>query len=303
MNLYSSSRLILVGLLWLCPILAKANETSEKNTPIIGAGAHFTWIFFDEMKHELEALSGRKLELSGKGSVLGIGCNAGVKTALKNKPGYETFGFICCPLKKDELDEGKLKVYPMALEPVHVIVNKKNPVQDLSFKQVQDIFSGKIKNWQQVGGKDQAIVVIARLHCKDRHGDWKHILPTVEHFTGESLLVTGEEDMTVKVNDLENAIGHMGSAWDLKGQGQDRIKYVTVDKVKPTAENLKNKSYPYFRELAVITNDKPSEDLLKIIHYARTSDSFYRVAKKYDLLPNNKSTGVEHHHQGAMHLH
>ena len=191
----------------------------------------------------------------------------------------------------------------MALEPVQVIVNIKNPVQDLSINQVQDIFSGKIKNWKQVGGKDQSIVVVARLHCKDRHGDWKHILPTVEDFSGESLLVTGEEDMTVKVNDLENAIGHMGSTWDLKSQGQNRIKHVTINKLNPTAENLKNKSYPFFRELAVITNDKPSEDLLKIIDYARNSDSFYRVAKKYDLLPNNKSTGGEHHHQGAIHLH
>ena len=75
--------------------------TKDTRTAIItGAGAHFAWVVFDELKPDLERVSGRPIELHGRNSTLGMGCNAGIKTALQNAPGHETFGFVCCPLSQ-----------------------------------------------------------------------------------------------------------------------------------------------------------------------------------------------------------
>jgi len=52
--------------------------------------------YFNGMQNKLESLSSRKLQLYGQGSLLGVDSKSGIKTALKNKTGAETFGFVCC---------------------------------------------------------------------------------------------------------------------------------------------------------------------------------------------------------------
>ena len=85
-----------------CP-MPQASD-SHPTGRITGAGAHFSWIIFNSLKQDLEKVSGRKITLYGKDSMLGQGCNAGIKNAKLNGPGKETFGFVCCPLKKEEVE-------------------------------------------------------------------------------------------------------------------------------------------------------------------------------------------------------
>jgi phosphate transport system substrate-binding protein len=68
-------------------------------------------------------------------------------------------------LSRDVKDEEKstiTKEYVIAKDGVAVIVNTDVTVTDLSIAQIKDIFTGKIKNWKEVGGKDQAITVVSR---------------------------------------------------------------------------------------------------------------------------------------------
>lgn len=285
-NALSRSRhlFLLVLFLLLCPPL-QADETDPEDA-IVGAGAHFSWIIFHKMKDELEAKTNRQLVLYGEGSMLGVGCNAGIKNALKNKPGHETFGFVCCPLADEEVSSKNIIVYPIALEPVLTIVNENNPINNLSADQIRAIFKGDITNWKEVGGFDKPIIVVARLHCKMRPGHWKTILPSHKEFREDRLGVTSASEMVDRINSLPNAIGHIGATWDY--QETDQVKSIAVDGFAPTAENLKNKKYPFFRNLSAVTNQSPSEDILSIIRYARTSPAFFKLAKKYELLPLEK---------------
>ena len=253
---------------------------------ITGAGAHFSWIIFKTLQPDLEKLTGRKIQLFGKDSMLGQGCNAAIKNASLNGPDKETFGFICCPLTKEEIAKEKIIVYPLAMEPIMILVNSSNPVTNLSKQQVRDIFAGKITNWHDVGGNDQPIAVVTRLHCKTRPGHWKTILPDAKLFRKLRFDVESADEMVKRVSDFENAIGHTGSTWEF--ESGNKVKHVTVDGLEPNAENLKNKTYPFYRPLSAITDLHPSEDVKKIIHEVQTGKGFSKVAKQFNLLPLNE---------------
>ena len=260
---------------------ANANK-SEKNA-LMGAGAHFAWIVFDALRDDLEKTTGRKIILFGENSMLGVGCNAGIKAAKQNKPNRETFGFVCCPLTDEEIRKENLVVYPLAYEPILILTNQSNPISDISKEQVRAIFRGDIVNWKEVGGADSPIVVVTRLHCKKRPGHWKTILPDAKQFRQERLNVKSAAAMVQRITDFKSAIGHTGSTWKFKSS--DKIKALTVDGVAPTTKNLRNGRYPFFRQLSAVTNQHPSKDVVTLIQRAQTGKPFRDIAKKYNLLP------------------
>lgn len=259
------------------------DDTNENM--LMGAGAHFAWILFDAIKADLEAKTGRKTILFGKNSMLGVGCNAGIKAAKQGTKSRETFGFVCCPLSKEEIEKDQLIVYPLAKEPILILTHQDNPVDNLSSEQVRAIFRGDLANWSQAGGPDKPIVVVTRLHCKKRPGHWKTILPSHKEFRQKRLNVKSAAAMIERVNDFSGAIGHTGATWEFKPK--DKIKVVTVDGVQPTAKNLANGTYHFYRQLSAITNKQPSADIVKLIKETQNGEAFRRVSKKYELLPLN----------------
>jgi len=258
-----------------------ASAENDSNV-ITGAGAHFSWIVFDGQHKALESHVGRPIKLFGKEQMLGAGCNAGIKMAKSNRPGHEAFGLVCCQLGNKEIKEGDLRVYPVAKEPILILVNRDNPVNNLSLRQVRDVFSGKITNWKQVGGEDRPIVVVLRPHCKDRPGHWKTILPEIDRFRKDRVNVRSAADMVQRVNDFSGAIGHTGAAW--KFEPDNKVKAIAISGIQPTAKNLKNGAYPFYRTLSAVTNSHASKQVVSLIEYARTSTEFREIAKKYELV-------------------
>lgn len=261
------------------------NETDSNEGMLMGAGAHFAWIVFDALKADLEKKTGRKTILFGENSMLGVGCKAGIKAAKQGTKSRETFGFVCCPLSKEEIEKEKLIVYPLAKEPILILTRKGNPVTDLSIEQVRGIFRGDISNWKTVGGTDSPIIVVTRLHCKKRPGHWKTILPSHKKFRQERLNVKSASAMVQRVSDFKGSIGHTGATWEFKPE--DNVKAISIGGTLPTAKNLANGSYPFFRQMSAITNRDPSPDVVKLIKEAQTGPAFRKVAKKYELLPLN----------------
>ena len=264
----------------------RSNALLEQSENIIvGAGAHFSWILFDRLKPELENVAGKKIELFGKNSMRGVGCNAGIDNALKNSPNNPRFGFVCCMLSDDELKQKQLTIYLLVKEFILILVNSSNPVKDLSAAQIRSIFEGNIKNWKEVGGPDKPIIVVTRLHCKDRPGHWKRILPSHEHFTEWRIDVRSAAEMVKKVSELPGAISHIDAVWDFKNS--DKVKSIAVDGYKPTADNLLSGHYPFYRVLSAVTANDTDNNLGKLLSYAQKSDTLRKIAKDYELVPIN----------------
>jgi len=275
--------LIFIGIILISP--GTSAEIEPADGLIFGAGAHFAWVVFDELKDDLERVSGKKVELHGQNSALGMGCKAGIKVAMQNSTDKETFGFVCCPLDNKEVEKKQLLVHPIALEPILIVVNEDNPVRNLSAEQARSIFRGEITNWKDVGGNDESIVVVTRLHCKKRPGHWKTILPNVAEYREQRMNVSSAAEMEKRINAFSNAIGHIGSTWNYAED--TKLTIVTIDGVAPTSENLASGKYPFFRTLSAVTNRTPSSDVMKIIEEVQKGESMRMIAKKYELLPLN----------------
>jgi len=141
-------------------------------------------------------------------------------------------------------------------------------VTKLSKAQIRAIYSGKIKNWKEVGGPDREIFVID----KEAHRGTRNVF--MEYVFGEKTpiargadLVSGSnnEEQT-KVSLSDSAIGMLSIAWinkDVRGVG-----IVEGDKViEPTIKNIKNGSYPISRSLTFVTKGAPRGEVKAFLDY------------------------------------
>ena len=169
-------------------------------------------------------------------------------------------------IKQEETDEAKSNgVEPVehiiARDAIAVIVNRKNPVSELTLQQISDIYSGKINNWQEVGGEDRPIV---RLSRETNSGTHVYFLETVLRlgnskdktlFSMDTLLLPSSEGIVAEVRQNPNAIGYDGLGYVPKD-----LKMIAIAKepgspyVLPAISTVNDKSYPIARDLYMYTN-------------------------------------------------
>ena len=111
-------------------------------------------------------------------SVTGGGSGTGIAALLN---GTVSIANASRAIKPEEMDTAKKNgvdpvEFVVARDAIAVIVNPNNPVNQLTLQQISDIYSGKIKNWSEVGGEDRPIV---RLSRETNSGTHVYFLETV----------------------------------------------------------------------------------------------------------------------------
>jgi phosphate transport system substrate-binding protein len=169
-------------------------------------------------------------------------------------------------IKQEEMDQAQSNgVDPVehiiARDAIAVIVNPNNPVSELTLKQISDIYSGKINNWQEVGGEDRPIV---RLSRETNSGTHVYFLETVLRlgnsedktlFSMDTLLLPSSEGIVAEVRQNPNAIGYDGLGYVPKDLRMIAIaKEAGGSYVLPSISTVNDKSYPIARDLYMYTN-------------------------------------------------
>ena len=143
--------------------------------------------------------------------------------------------------------------FPIALDGVAVIVNRSNPIQELTVQQVAELFSGKIKNWKQLGGADQPVSIFAR---DDQSGTWDTFKSRVLKPSKVSLSDTNVkryEDSGLLVRNVASergGIGFCGLAYvDSSVSGVGVKASANTRGFQPTRLTVKTQDYPLARLL------------------------------------------------------
>ncbi|HEY3397282.1 MAG TPA: phosphate ABC transporter substrate-binding protein [Armatimonadota bacterium] len=156
------------------------------------------------------------------------------------------------------------KEYKVALDGLAVIVNPKNPVSKLTIDQLADIFTGRVKNWKEVGGPDAAIVILSRDVNSGTHVYFKeHVLRKgnakgTEEFAETALPQSSSQGISDEVAQNDKAIGYVGM-----GYLSPKVKSIEVAKtaagpyVGATAAHVLDGTYPISRPLLFYTNGEP----------------------------------------------
>jgi phosphate transport system substrate-binding protein len=153
----------------------------------------------------------------------------------------------------------------IARDAIAVIVNPENPVSELTLQQISDIYSGKYKNWNEVGGEDRPIV---RLSRETNSGTHVYFLETVLRlgnkedktlFSTSTLLLPSSEGIISEVRNNPNAIGYDGLGYVPKDLKMIAIaKKVGEPYVLPSIDTVNDKSYAIARDLYMYTNGAPA---------------------------------------------
>lgn len=158
----------------------------------------------------------------------------------------------------------ELKLTPIGKEAFVFFVNAHNPVENLTVEQLQGIYSGKIKNWKEVGGQDEKIRPFQRnensgsqtafLRFMEGH---EIVQPELEDVIGE---MGGIISQTADYANYRNAIGFSFRFYAQGMVNNDEIRLLKINGVSPELETIRNGTYPLassFYAATLTENDHP----------------------------------------------
>ncbi len=165
-----------------------------------------------------------------------------------------------------EIEKYNLKLFKWAIDGVAVVVNPKNRIRALSKEQLVDIFSGKIKNWKEVGGIDKDINVYTRDKASGtRKVFWKKAL-NKGSLTSKANVVVSNGAMKTAVSNDPYGIGYISV-----GYIDDSVAPVALNGVLPTLENVKAGKYKVARGLYSLTKGEPTGLVKLFINFLYSS--------------------------------
>lgn len=192
------------------------------------------------------------------------GSSAGIQAVSE---GRCDIGLSSRDLKDDEAKtlEGKV----VAIDGIAMIVNPENKADDLSVEQIADIYTGKITNWNEVGGEDAPIVLIGREAASGTRDGFESITGTKDNCRyNQELTSTGDVVQTVSSN--PNAIGYASLA-----AVSDNVKVLSVDGVAPSEKTVQSGDYKIQRDFVFVTKkgEKLSDAAQKFYDFATSKDA------------------------------
>lgn len=171
------------------------------------------------------------------------------------------------------LDQGVVTTL-VGKDAIAAVVNADNPVSGLSAEQLKGIFTGKIKNWSEVGGTDLAIkAFIVKKGSATRKVFRKVILGEADY--AGTKVVTPDAKIVTSVARDKGAIGQISFAFL---SGKKGVKPLDVDGQKATVENA---SYPITRPLNIVTNGAPSGDVAAFLDWALSPEGQKVVKQRF----------------------
>ena len=184
--------------------------------------------------------------------------------------------------EKDGVDASKLVDHQVAVVGMAPVVNKAIGVKNVTKDQLIAIFTGKVKNWQELGGKDQEIVVVNRASGSGTRATFEKW-----GLDGAKTIQAQEQDSsgTVKkiVSSTPGAISYLALSYI-----DDSLEALSLDGVAPTAENIETNDWPIWSYEHMYTKGKPTKEIKKFLDYMVSDEVQEGLVKDLGYLPVTK---------------
>jgi len=212
---------------------------------------------------------GVTIQVTGGGSGVGIAAliNGTTDIAEASRPMKDT--------EKSQLQQKRNLTtveLPVALDGLAVYVHEGNPITELTLAQLKKIYTGAAKNWKDVGGKDERIILYGRENSSGTYAYFKeHVLENADYYPTTQTL-PGTAAVINAVSKDVRGIGYGGIAY-LKG-----VKAIKVKKdektpgVEPTLENVQKNIYPISRFLYWYLAGQPKDQMKKLTDWVMSEE-------------------------------
>ncbi|TSA37456.1 MAG: phosphate ABC transporter substrate-binding protein [Porphyromonadaceae bacterium] len=203
------------------------------------------------------------IQVTGGGSGVGI-------TSLIN--GTTDICNSSRPMKQTELEKLKERYntlgvqIPCAKDGITIFLNEANKVEEVTIKQLSDIYTGKIRNWKEVGGNDAGIRLYGRENSSGTYTYFHDEVVKADYVTSVQSL-PGTAAVVNAVKKDVNGIGYGGAAYAV-GVKQAKVKKDSDSKAfLPTAESIGKGEYPITRFLYMYLRSRPAGEMKKYIDW------------------------------------
>jgi len=185
----------------------------------------------------------------------------------------------------------EFEIIPVVKDALVFLVNADNPVTNLTRQQIQDIYTGKIQNWKEVGGRDESITAFQRpvnsgsqtLFLKlAMEGKTPTDAPTEIRPSDMQGLI----DSVASYDFSGSAIGYSVFYYASEMYARDDVKLISIDGVMPTPETIASEDYPYLTYYYAVLLEDNSQDSneRKLINWMLSPDG-QRTAAEAGYVP------------------
>jgi phosphate transport system substrate-binding protein len=220
------------------------------------------------------------IQVTGGGSGIGI-------TALIN--GTTDICNASRPMKQTEIEKLKARYNTLGVEikcakdGVTLFLNEANKVSELTLQQLSDIYTGKIKNWKEVGGNDAEIRLYGRENSSGTY-TYFHDEVVKADYAANTQSLPGTAAVVNAVKKDINGIGYGGAAYAVG------VKYAKIKKdakspaYVPDAEAIAKDQYPITRYLYMYLRNRPTGEIKKYIDWILSAEG-QRVVTEVGYFP------------------
>ena len=171
---------------------------------------------------------------------------------------------------------------PIGTEAFVFFVHKDNPITNLTTEQIKDIYSGKITNWKDVGGKNEKIAAFQR-----NEGSGSQSM--LKRFMGDTPIADAPTEMVndlmagiiEQVADYKSKTNSIGFSFRYYVEGiikNPDIKMISIDGIAPTSENIRNGSYPILTPIYAVTyKENQNGNVDKLLEWILSDEGQYII--------------------------
>lgn len=189
--------------------------------------------------------------------------------------GRADIGGVAREVSQRVLDQG-VKATLIGRDGIAVITNKSNGVNNLTMTQVKEIFTGKIKNWSEVGEPSLPIDVFYMAPHSATHQVFKNVVLNGNKYAGKAINPDRRIIGWVRREEHKGAIAHI--SFSFLNSEQPKIKRIWINNQKPSIEN---KDYPITRPLYLVTKGQPKGEVKKFIDWVLSPAGQEIVKKRF----------------------
>lgn len=226
---------------------------------------------------------GKRFEKQHPGTRIDVHTGGSARGLADARQGLSDIGMVSEALTTEE--QKGMQVFLIGRDGVSMIVHADNALDKIVSKQVVAVYTGKIKNWKDLGGKDAPITLVHKAEGRSTLTLFLHYFG-IDNKAVKADVVVGDDQQGIKtVAGNPNAIGYVsiGSTEQSIKQGV-KVKLLTLDGVKATSAAVADKSFPLLRQLNLVTKGEPTELTKQFIDFAQAQEN-YDIFRKENFVP------------------
>ena len=183
----------------------------------------------------------------------------------------------------DEYKDKGLVDHKVVVEPFVFIVDKANKVDNLTKDQVIGILTGKITNWNEVGGDDQKITLIHRAKSSGSRATISDVVLKGANFTDDAVIQDSNGAVRAAIASTPGAIGYVDAPY-----ADDSVKVLKFDGVEYSAQNIIDGKYPIYGYGHMYTKGEPTGAVKAFIDYILSDEFQNSQVEKLGFIPVSK---------------